>query len=86
MDPAAEFNLGLHLHEGNDEPAAKQYWSNALNLDSPHFGKTYIKPVGTGHRKNQLPHGVCRVRMLRASDYWHRVMVWIDVVAESFGR
>jgi hypothetical protein len=56
MDPAAEFNLGLHLREGNDEAAAKKYWSNALNMDSPHFGTTYIKPAWTGHRKNQLPH------------------------------
>lgn len=85
MDPAAEFNLGLHLHEGNDEAAAQHYWSEALNLGSAPFGKTYIKPAGTGHRKNHLPHGVCRVRTLRASDYWHRVMVWIDVVADAFG-
>lgn len=85
MDPGATFKLGLHLHEGNDEAAAKHYWSEALNLGSARFGKTYIKPAGTGHRKNHLPHGVCRVRTLRASDYWHRVMVWIEVVADSFG-
>jgi len=85
VDPAAEFNLGLHLHEGNDEEAAKSYWSSVLNMESARFGKTYIKPRGTGHRKNQLPHGVCRVRTLRASNYWQRVMVWIEVVAETFG-
>ncbi|MEN8040023.1 MAG: hypothetical protein ABFR95_00815 [Actinomycetota bacterium] len=86
LDPDAQFKLGLHLHEGNNEAVAMRYWSKALNLESADFGKTYIKPAGTGHRKNHLPHGVCRVRALRASSYWHRVMVWIDVVAESFGR
>jgi len=86
MDPVAEFKLGLHLHEGNNEAEAKAYWSAALNLDSARFDKTYIKPKGTGHRKNHLPHGVCRVRTLRASNYWQRVMVWIEVVAQSFGR
>jgi len=85
MDPAAEFKLGLHLHEGNDEAAAQHYWSDALNLGSARFDKTFIKPAGTGHRKNHLVHGVCRVRTLRASDYWQRVMVWIEVIAESFG-
>ena len=85
MDPSAEFKLGLHLHEGNDEAAAKHYWSEVLNLGCARFDKTYIKPAGTGHRKNHLQHGVCRVRTLRASNYWHRVMVWIDVVADSFG-
>ncbi|MDA2978953.1 MAG: hypothetical protein O3B42_04225 [Actinomycetota bacterium] len=85
MDASAEFKLGLHLHEANDEAAARRYWSEALNLPSAVYGKTYIKPAGTGHRKNHLPHGVCRVRTLRASNYWQRVMVWIDVVAGSFG-
>jgi hypothetical protein len=85
MDVAAEFKLGLHLHEGNDEAAARRYWAEELNLPFAAFGKTYIKPAGTGHRKSQLPHGICRVRTLRASNYWQRVMVWIDVVAESFG-
>jgi len=85
VDPAAEFNLGLHLHEGNDEDAAKLYWSSVLNMEFAAFGKTYIKPRGTGHRKNHLPHGVCRVRTLRASNYWQRVMAWIEVVAETFG-
>jgi hypothetical protein len=85
MDTSAEFKLGLHLHEGNDEPEAQKYWSEALNLPAAVYGKTYIKPAGPGHRKNHLPHGVCRVRTLRASNYWQRVMVWIDVVASEFG-
>ena len=86
LDNEAVFKLGLHLHEGNDEATAKRYWSEALGLNSARFGKTYIKPAGTGHRKNHLLHGVCRVRTIRASNHWNRVMVWIEVVATSFGR
>ncbi len=86
LDPGAEFKLGLYLHSGNDEDAAKRNWSSVLNLDSAKYGTTYFKPAGTGHRKNHLPHGVCRVRTLRASNYWHRVMVWIEVVGDTFGR
>ena len=86
LDDEAMFKLGLHLHEGNDEEAAKRYWSEILDLRSARFGKTFVKPAGTGHRKNHLPHGVCRVRTLRASNHWNRTMVWIDVVAGRFGR
>ncbi len=85
MGADACFKLILHLHQGNDESAAKQYWSQALGLTAAEFGKTYIKQQGTGHRKNHLPHGVCTVRTLRASNYWNRAMAWIDVVADSFG-
>jgi hypothetical protein len=83
LDPRIEFQLGLHLHAGNDEEEAKVYWRSVLSLPDVPFGKTYFKEEGTGHRKNHLPHGVCRVRTRRAADNWHRVMVWIDVVGAN---
>lgn len=82
-DPAAEFVLSLHLHTGNDEAAARRWWSHALQLDAPDFTKTFVKASGTGHRKNRLVHGVCRIRMRRATDAWHRTLVWIGVVAAA---
>jgi hypothetical protein len=85
LDRNAEFVLSLHLHEGNDEPAAKEYWRSATGLLSTRFTKSYLKPTGTGHRKNHLPHGVCRVRVCRAADHWNRVMEWIDVVRDHLG-
>ncbi len=85
LDEEAEFVLALHLHEGNDEDAAKRYWRSALDMPTVPFTKTFIKPRGTGHRKNHLEHGVCRVRTRNASDHWNRVMEWIDVVADLFG-
>jgi len=85
LDGNAEFGLSMHLHEGNDESAAKSYWAKAVGLPGARFTKTFIKPPGTGHRKNHLKHGVCRVRALQPSNHWNRVMVWIDVVAAQLG-
>ena len=78
------FVLKLNLHAGNDEPAAKRYWQRALGLPNADFYRTFIKPEGTGHRKNHLPHGVCQVRMRRSADASVRVAVWISVVAKHF--
>jgi hypothetical protein len=78
-----EFQLGLHLHQGNDEEAAKRYWRGELRMPGAPFGKSHIKAEGTGHRKNHLPFGVCRVRTRRAADNWHRVMAWIEIVASE---
>jgi hypothetical protein len=69
LDSQARFVLSLHLHEGNDETAAFAYWRQATGLEDACFTKTFIKPSGTGHRKNHLPHGVCRVRVRRSSDH-----------------
>src|SRR5665811_495586 len=85
IDVDAGFVLSLHLHEGNDEPAARKYWRAETGLPDSPFTKTYIKPRGTGHRKNHLEHGICRVRVRNASDHWNRITVWIDVVRSRFG-
>jgi hypothetical protein len=84
-DEHAEFVLSLHLHHGNDDQRARQWWAETLNLEEADFTKTFIKPPGTGHRKNKLSHGVCRVRMRRSADAWHRTLAWIEVIAERFG-
>jgi hypothetical protein len=80
----AEFVLELHLHEGNDENAARLFWASALGLVDPPFYATFVKPAGTRHRKNKLVHGVCRVSMSKSSDAFHRTMSWIDVIADLY--
>ena len=85
LDPEAEFVLSMHLHEGNDERAAQRYWRSATGLPDAPFTKTFIKPRGTGHRKNHLEHGVCRVAVRRSTNHRLRVMSWIDAIADAFG-
>ena len=83
--PDASFVLALHLHEGNDDEEARRHWAARLGLDDPDFYRTFIKPAGTGHRKNKHAHGVCRVRVRRSSDAFQKTMAWIETVADVFG-
>jgi len=83
-DPSTEFVLKINLHANNDEAASRIFWATSTGLDRPTFHKTFIKPDGTGHRKNHLPHGVCQVRVRKADDAWQRTMTWIDVVASAW--
>ena len=85
LDTEAQFVLSLHLHEGNDDKTAQNFWREQVGLLEAPFTKTYVKAAGTGHRKNHLPHGICRVRVRNPSDHWNRIVVWIDVVASHFG-
>lgn len=82
--PSPDFVLALHLHRDNDENSAKRYWRTELCLPSVRFYKTFIKPPGTGQRTNKHEAGVCRVRMRRSSDAWHRTMAWIDGMEAAF--
>lgn len=85
IDEKARFSIQLHLHEGNDEDEAKAYWRRQTGLDGANFYKTYIKPRGTGHRKNHIPFGVCTVKVRACSDGWHRAMEWIDALTDRLG-
>jgi hypothetical protein len=85
VDPDAAFSLHLHLHEGNNEPAAREYWRAQTGLDTSNFYRTFIKPKGTGHRKNHLPHGVCTVKVRRCADAWQRSMAWVECLADLLG-
>ena len=76
--PDAEFRLMLHLHEGNIEANAQELGGKRWGLPEVPFQKTFVKPAGTGHRKNTHLHGVCTVRTMRAADAWQKVTAWID--------
>lgn len=82
----AEFVLALHLHQGNDDLAAQRWWASALDLPDTKFTKTFVKPPGTGHRKNRWEHGVCRVLARRSANAYHTTMAWIECLSESLGK
>ena len=83
-DPSAEFVLKLNLHEGNDERGARRFWEAATGLSGAEFYRTYLKPEGTGHRKNHLAYGVCLIRVRRSSNALIRTLAWIDALAEEW--
>jgi hypothetical protein len=82
-DHQAEFVGALHLHEGNNDDEARRHWASTLDLEGLRFDKTYVKPAGTGHRKNHLEHGICRLRVSRSGDGFHKTMGWIDGLAAA---
>jgi hypothetical protein len=85
LDPNADFSLQLHPHEGNDEEAARRHWRSQTGLTDANFYRTFIKPKGTGHRKNHLLQGVCTVNVRRCADAWQQTMAWVEFVADHLG-
>ena len=76
----------LHLHSGQDERERKAFWSAQTKIPLAQFGKTYIKPEGTGHRKNKLYNGTLTVAVRRSGALLHRLQGWIDALRDSFPR
>jgi hypothetical protein len=80
LDPNATFAASLNLHFDNDETRAKRFWSLQLGIELDRFTKTFIKPDGTGHRKNHLAHGVCRVSMRKSTNAWITTLAWVEFI------
>ena len=78
LDARLTFRAKLNLHAGNDEAAAIAFWCEALTIERDDFNKTFIKPEGTGHRRNHLAHGVIQVRARRSTDHFLRTTGWIE--------
>jgi hypothetical protein len=84
--PLTGFSAKVNLHADNDELAARRWWSAELGIPLADFHKSFVKPDGTGHRKNHLERGVCMVTKRKSADAFHITMVWIAFLQERLGR
>ncbi len=73
------------INAGNDEIAAREWWSGQVSVELEDFTKTYIKPDGTGHRKNHLPYGFCTLTKRRSTDAYLITMSWIEFLQNHYG-
>lgn len=86
LPPNLGWRAKLNLHADNDEVAAREWWSAEVEIPLTDFTKTYVKPDGTGHRKNHLPHGVCTLVKRKSADAFIVTMAWIEFLQVEFGR
>lgn len=56
-----QIKVHLHLHSGQDENKMKAYWSSLTGISLKNFGKSFVKPEGSGYRKNILYNGTVKI-------------------------
>lgn len=86
LPPKTAWRAKINLHANNDELGARTWWAGQLGLTLDDFTKSYVKPEGTGHRKNHLPFGVCILTKRRSSDAHLTTMAWVEFLQEHFGH
>lgn len=55
--------IELHLHSGQNEQNMKQYWSKLTGVPIANFQKSFVKPEGSGYRKNVHYMGTVKLRV-----------------------
>lgn len=80
----SQLKAHLHIHYGNDEKRIKKYWSRLTRIPLKNFGKSFIKPRGTGHRTNILPNGIIKIRVkgIGTENLRHRILAWSEKIYE----
>jgi hypothetical protein len=86
LPPNHGWRAKLNLHADNDELVARRWWSDEVRIPITDFTKTFVKPDGTGHRKNHLPYGVCTLVKRRSADAFITTMAWIEFLQRRLGR
>ena len=78
------FRAQLHLHSGQHEQGLKEFWSYLTRIPLSQFIKSFVKPEGSGHRKNRLYYGTLTVR-IHDHGCLQQILGWIEGISEING-
>ncbi|MDO8470302.1 MAG: hypothetical protein Q7S84_04825 [bacterium] len=81
--PRRKLKARLNIYPQQNEQELKQFWSDLTGIPIKNFGKSYVKPISTGYRKNNLYYGTMRIEVPRSGDFIHRVYGWTQAVLEK---
>ncbi len=73
----------LNIYPQQDEKEIKKFWSDITGIPIENFGKSFIKPVSKGYKKNTLYYGTIKLRLRKGTDSRHRVFGWVNAVLKN---
>lgn len=75
--PSSELKGRLNIYPQQNEKKIKQFWSTITNIPIKNFGKSYVKPLSKGYKKNNLYYGTFRIEVPKSVDIRYRTYGWI---------
>lgn len=75
--PEEKFRVSIYYHSGQNEKEIKEYWAKITKVPLDQFHKSILKKEGTGHRKNILYNGTCKV-LVCDKNLLCRILTWIE--------
>lgn len=70
----------LNIYPQQNETEIKKFWSDLTGIPFDNFGKSYIKPISKGYKKNTLYYGTIRVEIPKSADLQCRLFGWLKAV------
>jgi transcriptional regulator with XRE-family HTH domain len=72
----------LNIYPQQDELALKKFWSELTNIPLENFGKSFVKPLSNGYKKNNLYYGTMHIYVRKGTDFMHQVYGWRKAVLQ----
>jgi hypothetical protein len=73
----------LNIYPQQNEREIKRFWSDLTGIPTSNFGKSYVKPLSSGYKKNNLYYGTIRIEVPKSGNYIHEVYGWTQAVLEQ---
>lgn len=80
---AKSLKARLNIYPQQDENSVKKFWSDLTGIPLIRFGKSYIKPISSGFKKNNLYYGTMNIEVPRGTDMRHRIFGWLSAVLKD---
>ena len=81
--PPSTLKAYLNIYPQQNETEIKQFWSDITGISIQNFGKSFIKPVGKGFKKNNLYYGTIKVYVPKGTDMRHKTLAWIQAALQD---
>jgi len=79
----SKLKIRLNIYPQQNEKEIKNFWSDLTNIPIKNFGKSYIKPISSGYKKNNLYYGTARIEVPKSVNIRYRVFGWIKATLKD---
>lgn len=81
--PARELHMRLNIYPQQNELEIKNFWSELTGIPLTNFGKSYVKPISKGYKKNNLYYGTAKIEIPKSTNIRYRIFGWIKAVLKE---
>lgn len=81
--PPTGLKAWLNIYPQQNEQKIKKFWSALTGIPIKNFGKSYIKPLSKGFKKNNLYYGTIKIYVPKSVDSRYRVFGWTRAVLQE---
>ena len=67
----------LNIHPQQSDKKLKKFWSQLTHIPLRNFGKSFVKPLNKGYKKNNLYYGTAKIYVPKSVDAKHRIFGWL---------